>query len=55
MLLGYIEINSYTINYETTVDSGMFETLVIWFSVINAVSFLLAWPLVRYVNILTER
>ena len=52
MLLGYIDINSYTINYETTVQSGMFETMVIWFVIINAVSFLLAWPLVRYINIL---
>lgn len=52
MLLGYIDINSYTINYETTVQSGMFETMVIWFVIINAISFLLAWPLVRYINIL---
>ena len=52
MLLGYIDINSYTINYETTVQSGMFETIVIWFVLINALSFLLAWPLVRYINIL---
>tara|TARA_R110000851_G_scaffold328638_1_gene499680 strand:+ start:25 stop:1386 length:1362 start_codon:yes stop_codon:yes gene_type:complete len=54
MLLGYIDINNYDINYETTVESGMFETIVIWFIVINTVSFLLAWPLVRYVNILTK-
>ena len=54
MLLGYIDINGYDINYETTVESGMFGTLVIWFVIINAASFLLAWPLVRYVNILTK-
>jgi len=54
MLLGYIDINNYTINYETTVESGMFKTMVIWFIVINVVSFLLAWPLVRYVNILQK-
>ena len=54
MLLGYIDINNYDINYETTVESGMFETIVIWFIGINTVSFLLAWPLVRYVNILTK-
>jgi TctA family transporter len=54
MLLGYIDINNYTINYETTVESGMFKTLVIWFIVINVLSFLLAWPLVRYVNILQK-
>jgi putative tricarboxylic transport membrane protein len=54
MLLGYIEINSYTINYQTTVDSGMFETMVIWFVLINAVSFILAWPLVRYINLLQK-
>jgi putative tricarboxylic transport membrane protein len=54
MLLGYIDINNYDINYETTVESGMFETIVIWFIVINTVSFLLAWPLVRYVNLLQK-
>ena len=52
MLLGYIDINNYDINYQTTVESGMFNTLVLWFIVINVASFLLAWPLVRYVNIL---
>ena len=52
MLLGYIDINNYDINYETTVESGMFNTLVLWFIFINIASFSLAWPLVRYVNIL---
>jgi len=38
------------INYSTTVESGMFFKLVLFFIVINAICFFLSWPMVRYIN-----
>lgn len=50
ILLTLIDSNYYLINYTTTIQSGMFFHLVLWFIVINMVSFMLSWPLVGYVN-----
>jgi hypothetical protein len=50
ILLTIIDSNYYLINYTTTVESGMFLHLVLWFIAINCVSFMLSWPLVGYVN-----
>lgn len=50
ILLTLIDSNYYLINYTTTIESGMFVHLVLWFIVINLISFTLSWPLVGYVN-----
>jgi TctA family transporter len=52
ILLTILETNSFIINYTTTIETGMFNELVIWFIAINVISFCLAWPLVRYVNMI---
>ena len=52
VLLSFMDIKSYDINYETTIQAGMFQDIAVWFILINAVCFLFAWPLVRYVNLL---
>ncbi len=52
ILLTILETNSFIINYTTTIETGMFNELVVWFIAINLISFCLAWPLVRYVNMI---
>ena len=52
ILLTILETNSFIINYTTTIETGMFNELVVWFIAINLISFSLAWPLVRYVNMI---
>ena len=52
ILLSILETNSFIINYTTTIETGMFNELVVWFIAINVISFCLAWPLVRYVNVI---
>ena len=52
ILLTILETNSFIINYTTTIETGMFSELVVWFVLINIISFCLAWPLVRYVNMI---
>lgn len=54
LLLTLIEANSYVVNYTTTIDTGMFEHLVLYFIVINIVCFAFSWPLVHYVNYLRK-
>ena len=54
VLLSFMEVKSFDINYETTVGAGMFEPIALWFILINGACFLMAWPLVRYVNILKK-
>ena len=54
VLLSFMDIKSYHISYETTVEAGMFEDIALWFIIINAACFLMAWPLVRYVNMLKK-
>lgn len=54
VLLSFMDIKSYHISYETTVEAGMFEDIALWFIIINAACFLMAWPLVRYVNLLKK-
>ena len=54
VLLSFMEVKSYDINYETTVGAGMFQDIALWFIIINGACFLMAWPLVRYVNILKK-
>ena len=54
VLLSFMDIKSYHISYETTVEAGMFKDIALWFIIINAACFLMAWPLVRYVNILKK-
>lgn len=50
VLLMIIDSHYYLINYSTTVESGVFLQLVLFFVVINIVCFFLSWPLVNYVN-----
>lgn len=52
ILLTILEQNSFIINYTTTIETGMFSELIVWFVLINVVSFCLAWPLVRYTNMI---
>ena len=54
VLLSFMDIKSYHISYETTIEAGMFEDIALWFIIINAACFFMAWPLVRYVNLLKK-
>ena len=54
VLLSFMDIKSFHIGYETTVEVGMFHNIAIWFVLLNAVCFLFAWPLVRYINVLKK-
>ena len=54
LLLTFIEANSYIVNFTTTIETGMFNELVLYFVVINIVCFAFSWPLVHYVNLLKK-
>lgn len=54
ILLSLIEKNSYVINYTTTIGTGFFENLVIFFVAINLFCFIASWPAVQYVNYLKK-
>lgn len=54
LLLSLIEANSYIVNYTTTIETGMFTDLVLYFIVINIVCFVFSWPAVHYVNYLKK-
>lgn len=54
VLLTFIEANSYIVDYTTTIESGMFNTLVLYFIAINVACFAFSWPLVHYVNLLRK-
>jgi len=50
ILLSIIERTSYGIDYRQTVETGLFNELVLWFVCVNAICFTFAWPIVQYVN-----
>lgn len=52
IILSILEHNSFLINYSTTISSGLFDQLVLWFIAINTVAFVLAWPLAKYLHYL---
>lgn len=52
LILSILEHNSFLINYSTTISSGLFDQLVLWFVAINIVAFVLAWPLAKYLHYL---
>ena len=52
VLLSIIESTSNYVNYKSVIISGIFNELLIWFVAINVFAFILAWPMVKYVNLL---
>lgn len=52
IILLILEHNSFLVNYSTTVASGVFDQLVLWFVIINILALLLAWPLAKYLRYL---
>ena len=54
LLLAIIEINTYIINYTTTIETNLFLHLCAWFVIVNAIGLILCWPAVKYVNILQK-
>ena len=54
LLLAIIEINTYIINYTTTIETNLFLHLCVWFVIVNAIGLILCWPAVKYVNILQK-
>lgn len=52
IILSILEHNSFLINYSTTISSGLFDQLVLWFVAINIVAFVLSWPLAKYLHYL---
>ena len=52
IVLNIIENNMEVINWETTVSSGMFSTLVIYFVVMNLLCLCAAWPFAKYLHVL---
>ena len=54
LLLAIIEVNTYIINYTTTIETNLFLHLCLWFVIVNVIGLILCWPAVRYVNILQK-
>ena len=54
LLLAIIELNTYIINYTTTVETNLFLHLCLWFVIVNLIGLILCWPAVKYVNILQK-
>jgi len=54
LLLAIIEINTYIINYTTTIKTNLFLHLCAWFVIVNAIGLILCWPAVKYINILQK-
>ena len=54
LLLAIIEINTYIINYTTTIETSLFLHLCLWFVIVNLIGLILCWPAVKYVNILQK-
>lgn len=52
IILSILEHNSFLISYSTTINSGVFDQLVLWFVAINVLAFALAWPLAKYLHYL---
>ena len=52
IVLNIIENNMEVINWETTVSTGMFGTLVIYFIVMNALCLLAAWPFAKHLHVM---
>jgi len=52
IILSMLEHNSFLVNYTTTISSGLFNQLVLWFVAINFLAFLLAWPMAKHVQLL---
>lgn len=54
VLLSLISANAYIIDYTTTIETGMFNNLALYFIVVNISCFIFAWPAVQYVNYLKK-
>ena len=54
LLLAIIELNTYIVNYTTTIETNLFLHLCVWFVIVNAIGLILCWPAVKYVNILQK-
>jgi putative tricarboxylic transport membrane protein len=52
IVLNIIENNMQVINWETTVATGMFGKLVVYFVVMNALCLLAAWPFAKHLHVL---
>jgi len=52
IVLNIIENNMQIINWKTTVSTGMFGQLVIYFIVMNALCLLAAWPFAKHLHVL---
>ena len=54
LLLAIIDINTYIINYTTTIETNLFLHLSLWFVIVNILGLILCWPAVKYINILRK-
>lgn len=52
IVLNIIENNMEVINWETTISSGMFGKLMIYFVVMNALCLLAAWPFAKHLHVM---
>jgi len=51
ILLVIIDHNFYRVNYQTIVETGLFNLLVLWFLASTFLCFIFSWPIVSYVNV----
>lgn len=51
IVLNIIENNMEVINYTTTIESGMFNTLLIYFVVMNLLCVMAAWPFAKHLHV----
>ncbi len=51
IVLNIIENNMEVINYTTTIETGMFNTLLIYFVVMNLLCVMAAWPFAKHLHV----
>lgn len=52
IILNILENNMAVVNWKTTIQSGMFNELVIWFVVMNFLCLLAAWPFAKHLHLI---
>jgi putative tricarboxylic transport membrane protein len=50
IILQFLSIQFIDVNFETTIQSGLFNELILWFVLINLMGFLIAWPFAKHIH-----
>lgn len=52
IILNILENNMAVVNWKTTIQSGMFNELVVWFIIMNFLCLLAAWPFAKHLHVI---